>query len=114
MLKFYHNPQCRKSRAGLEYLKSKGVLFDVIEYIRHPLTEKELAKLLVKLNKKPSEILRTQEEYYKKNLRGRSFNDHELIRIICENPKLLHRPIVEKDYAAVIGDPVENIDQIIK
>ena len=114
MLRFYHNPQCRKSREGLEYLKSKGVPFEMVEYIRHPPSEKELEKLLVKLNKKPAEMLRTQEEYYKKNLRGRTFNDHELIRIICENPKLLHRPIVEKDYSAIVGDPVENIEHIMK
>lgn len=114
MLNFYHNPQCKKSRAGLEYLRSKGVLFDIIEYIKHPITEKELGKLLVKLNKKPAEVVRTQEAYFKRHIKGRSFNDHELIRIICENPKLLQRPILEKEYSAVIGDPIENIDQIIK
>jgi arsenate reductase (glutaredoxin) len=114
MLKIYHNPQCKKSRAGLEYLKKKGIPFVIIEYLKKPFSEKELEKLLVKLNKKPSEVMRTQEEYYRKNLRGKSFNDHELIRIICENPKLLQRPVVEKDYAAVIGDPVDQIDLIIK
>lgn len=113
MLKIYHNPQCQKSRAGLEYLKSKGVAFDIVEYLKNPLTEKELEKLLVKLNKKPSEVLRTQEEYYRKNIKGKTFNDHELIRILSENPKLLQRPLVEKEYSAVIGDPVENIDNIL-
>jgi arsenate reductase (glutaredoxin) len=114
MIKIYHNPQCRKSRSGLDYLKSKGVPFEIIEYIKNPPSEKELEKLLVKLNRKPSEVLRTQEAYYKKNLKGKSFNDHELIRIICENPKLLQRPVVEMRFSAVIGDPVGNIDQIIK
>ena len=114
MLKIYDNPQCRKSRAGLEYLRAKGVPFEIIEYIKHPLSEPELGKLLVKLNRKPSEVIRTQETYFKKNIRGKSFNDHELIRILCEQPRLLQRPIVEKEYAAVIGDPVTNIDHIIK
>jgi arsenate reductase len=114
MIRIYHNPQCRKSRAGLEYLRNSGVPYEIVEYLRYPLTEKELEKLLVKLHRKPAEVLRTQEEYYKKNLKGRSFNDHELIRIICENPRLLQRPIVEKEYVAVVGDPVEQIDRIIK
>ncbi len=113
-VKIYHKPSCRKSRAGLEHLKEKGIPFEIVEYIKTPLSEKELGKLLVKLNRKPADVLRTQEEYYKKNLKGKTFNDHELIRIICENPKLLQRPIVEKEYSAVIGDPVENIDLIIK
>ena len=50
MIKIYHNPQCQKSRAGLEYLKAKGAGFEVVEYIKNPLTEKELEKLLIKLN----------------------------------------------------------------
>jgi arsenate reductase len=114
MLRIYHNPQCKKSRAGLHYLQGKKLKFGIIDYLKNPLTEKELEKLLVKLNKKPVEIIRNQEEYYKKNLRGKNFNDHEWIRIISENPKLLQRPLVEADYKAVVGDPVENIDSILK
>ena len=73
-------------------------------------TEKDLEKLLMKLNAKPGEIIRTQEEYYKKNLKGKKFNEHEWIKIILQNPKLLKRPIVEGQYKAVWGDPVERIE----
>ena len=114
MLRIYHNPQCKKSRAGLQYLQGKKLEFEIIEYLKKPLTEKELEKLLVKLNMKPVEIIRNQEEYFKKNLKGKNFSDHEWIRIITENPKLLQRPVVEVDYKAVVGDPVENIDSILK
>jgi len=114
MLRIYHNPHCRKSRAGFQYLKEKNQPVEVIEYMKRPLTEKEFEKLLIKLNKNPVEVVRTQEEYYNKNLKGKNFNDHEWIRIILENPKLLRRPIVEGQYRAVIGDPVENIDVLIK
>ena len=114
MIKIYHNPQCKKSRAGLQYLKDKNIPFEIVEYLKSPLTEKQLEKLLSKLNKKPSEIVRKQEEYYKKNLKGKDFNDHEWIRILLQNPKIISRPIVEKEYKAVIGDPAENIDLLFK
>ncbi|MDP4281916.1 MAG: ArsC/Spx/MgsR family protein [Bacteroidota bacterium] len=114
MLKIYHNPLCRKSRTGLQYLQLKGVPFEIVEYMKKPLTEAELKKLLVKLNMKPAEVVRTQEDYYKKNLKGGSFLDHEWIKILSENPRLLRRPIVEGQYSAVIGDPVENIDKLIQ
>ena len=114
MIKIYHHPQCRKSRAGLEYLRSKGVSFEVVEYFRKPLSEEEIAKLLAKLSRKPSELIRTQEEYYKKHLKGKSFTDHELIRFLAGNPKLLQRPIVEIGYSAVVADPPEKIDNIFK
>ena len=98
----------------MQYLHEKNLKFEVIEYLKNPLAEKELEKLLIKLNKKPAEIIRTQEEYFRKNLKGKNFSDHEWIRIISENLKLLQRPIVEADYKAVVGDPVENINSILK
>jgi arsenate reductase len=114
MMKIYHNPQCKKSRAGLQYLKDKNIPFEIVEYLKNPLTEKQLEGLLVKLNKRPQEIIRTQDDYYKKNLKGKDFQDHEWIRIMIQNPRLIQRPIVEKDYKAVIGDPPENIDVLLK
>ena len=114
MFKIYHNPQCKKSRAGLQYLQQKDIKFEIREYLKNLLKEKELVQLLVKLNKKPLEIIRTQEEYFKKKLKGKNFNDHEWVRILVENPRLIQRPIIETDYKAVIGDPVENIDIILK
>ena len=79
MLRIYHNPSCKKSRAGLQYLQESGYVFEVVEYLKNPLTEKELEKLLMKLNLKPADVLRTQEDYYKQNLKGKKFEDHEQI-----------------------------------
>ena len=114
MLKIYHNPQCKKSREGLEYLKGKMIEFEIVEYLKEPLEEEELEKLMVKLNAKPEEMVRTQEEYYKKNLKGKKFNEHEWIRIIVQNPRLLKRPLIEGRYKAVWGEPGEYIDAVVK
>lgn len=114
MIKIYHNPRCRKSRAGLQYLQDKNVDFEVVEYLKNPVSIEELEDLMMKLNKKPSEMVRTQEEIYKKQFKGKSFTDHEWLRIIVENPKLLKRPIIAKEYKAVWGDPAENIEEILK
>jgi arsenate reductase-like glutaredoxin family protein len=32
---------------------------------------------------------------------------------MVENPKLIKRPIVEGKYKAVLGDPAENIEQLL-
>lgn len=114
MIRIYHNPKCRKSREGLQYLQEQGVEFNLVEYLKKPFTEKELETLLVKLNLKPEELVRKQEEYYRKNLRGKQFNDHEWIRILVENPKLIMRPVVEREYKAVIGDPLENLKSFLR
>ena len=113
MLTIYHNPACRKSRAGLEVLKASGHAFAVREYLKAPLTVEEIEKLLVKLNLEPAEMLRTQEEYYKQHLKGKRFEAHELVKIIAANPKLLRRPVVEGRYKAVVGDPAEAITPLL-
>ena len=69
--------------------------FQVREYLKKPLTEVELTALVMKLHVKPVELIRTQEELYKKELKGLNLNDEEWIKVMVENPKLIHRPIVE-------------------
>lgn len=114
MFTIYHNPRCRKSRAGLEYLQSKTKDFTVVEYLKNPLTKEILNTLLMKLNKKPQDMVRTQEEYYKKELKGQQFNEDEWVKILIENPKLLKRPIVVKGNKAVWADPPQEIEQLLK
>ena len=110
MIKIYHNPRCKKSRAGLQYLREKNVEYEIIEYLKTPFTEAELKDVLIKMNKKPAEVIRLQEDVYKKNFKGRNFTVDEWVKILIEYPKLIQRPIVMKNYKAVLGDPPENID----
>ncbi|NVN94635.1 MAG: arsenate reductase (glutaredoxin) [Bacteroidetes bacterium] len=113
MLKIYHNPRCKKSRAGLQYLTEKAKSFEIVDYLKKPLTEDQLKLLLAKLHKGPQEIIRTQEEIYKKRFKGKNFNDEEWIIILAEYPNLIQRPIIEKDHSAIWGDPVENLDSFL-
>ena len=91
MYTIYHNPKCKKSRAGLQYVIEKGMEHQVREYLKEPLSEKELATLLMKLHKKPVEMIRTQEEAYRKELKGLNLNDEEWIKVMVENPKLIQQ-----------------------
>lgn len=112
-MKIYHNPRCKKSRAGLNYLEEKSLKPEVINYIKDGISVNELNDLLMKLNKEPQDMIRKQEELYKKQLKGKDFTRDEWVKIMAENPKLIHRPIVVKDYKAVVGDPPENIDELL-
>jgi len=112
MFTIYHNPRCSKSRAGLAYLESKKVEFKVVDYIKNPLSKKELKELLMKMNLKPIEIIRTQEDLYKSDLKGKKFTDDEWIRILIENPKLMQRPIVAKNHKAILAQPPEKIAEL--
>lgn len=113
MITIYHNPRCSKSRAGLAYLQSKKIEFKIVDYIKTPLSPQELNTLLMKLNKRPKEMIRTQESIFKSNFKDKNFTDEEWIKILLENPKLIQRPIVEKNYKAILAQPPETMDEII-
>ena len=113
MYTIYHNPRCRKSRAGLQYLQGKGIEPEIVEYLKTPFSEAELEDLLAKLGKEPAEMIRTQEDIYRTEYRGKKMSDAEWIRVMVKNPKLIRRPIVAKGNRAVLGDPAQNIDALL-
>jgi arsenate reductase (glutaredoxin) len=86
--------------------------FEVIDYLKTGLTAETLRQILQRLNVKPIELVRTQEDYFKQQLKGKNFSDEEWIQIIIENPRLLKRPIIVNKYKAVWADPVELADKL--
>ena len=46
-IKIYHNPSCSKSRRALELILEKKMKIGIIEYLKQPITIKEL-KLILK------------------------------------------------------------------
>ncbi|MDA3905897.1 MAG: hypothetical protein PF484_07465 [Bacteroidales bacterium] len=115
MITIYHNPRCKKSRAGLQALESFTSDFELKQYLKDdPFTVESMTDALRKLGKKPEEIIRKQETIYKMEFKGKTFRDGEWIKILVENPKLIHRPIIIKDEKGIIGDPAENVAQLFK
>ena len=113
MIRIYHNPRCRKSRAGLEYLQNKTGDFETIDYIKNGISQEEIREILAKMNTPPSNLVRIQEDYYKKELKGRDIPGEEWIIILAENPRLIQRPIIVTEHKAVLGQPPENIDNLL-
>ena len=85
----------------------------IVKYLDTPLNTEEIAQVLKKLGMKPIELIRTNEDYYKKEIKGKDFSDQELIHAMAENPKLIERPIIINGDKAVIGRPAEKIDEIL-
>jgi arsenate reductase (glutaredoxin) len=114
MITIYHNPRCKNSREGLAYLKSKTDSVIIREYLRDLLSSDELDEILLKSGLKPIDLMRKQEKIFKNELKGRHFTDDEWKKIILENPKLLVRPIVVGKYKALIAQPPERVDGVLK
>lgn len=112
-MKLYHNPRCSKSRQGLAILKEANQNFEIIEYLKTPISETELKDILKKLNIEPIELVRKNEAIWKENYKGKDMTDDQIIQAMIENPKLIERPIFINGNKAVIGRPTEKIISIL-
>ncbi len=113
-VKIYHNPKCSKSRAALDLIQQKKLKVEIIEYLKFPPHSKELADIIKKLGVNVRDIVRKNEEPYKKlGLSNPKFSKSELLEAISVYPILLQRPIVVLKDKAAIGRPLENIEKII-
>jgi len=108
MLTIYHNPRCSKSRQTLALIEEKNAPVTIVEYLKEPLDESEIKRLMSLLNVTPKAMMRVKEtEFKEQNLVTAS--DEQLIRAMANTPKLIERPIVENGETAIIGRPPENV-----
>ena len=114
MYTILHNSRCGKSREALKVLEESGKEFDVREYLKEPLTKAELKEILKQLNLKPIDIVRTNEEEWKANFKGKDLSDDEVLQAMIDYPKLIQRPIVTDEKAGVLGRPKELVEDFIK
>lgn len=110
----YHNPRCSKSRETLKLLEQNNIQPEVIEYLKTPPTAAELKTILSQLGISARDLLRKGEDSYKElNLADKSLSDDALIQAMCDNPKLIERPIVIVDGKAKLGRPPEAVLDIL-
>ena len=113
MITIYHNPRCTKSREGLCEIENLNQPFEIRKYLDEPFTEKELKEVIKKLNIKPIELVRTKENIWIENYKGKDLSDTQIIEAMLQNPKLIERPIVVNGNKAVIARPKEKINEIL-
>lgn len=112
--RIYHNPRCSKSRETMALLENQQQDIEIVEYLKTPPTAEELSDILQQLDMQPRQLLRTKETLYKElQLDNDNLSDQELIRAMCDNPKLIERPIVIKNNQAIIGRPPEAVLNIL-
>jgi len=108
-----HNPRCRKSREGLEYLKSKWVDFEIRQYLKEPLSLDELKDLRNKLWLPVLQWTRTKEKEFKEAGLTKNSSEEQILQAMVKFPKLIERPIVICWQKAVVARPASKIDEIL-
>lgn len=114
MYTILHNSRCGKSRESLKVLEDSGKKFEVREYLKEPLSKEEIKNILSKLKVNPIDIVRTNEEDWKVNYKGKKLSDEDILDALVKFPKLIQRPIVIDEKSGVIGRPKELVEDFIK
>lgn len=109
----YHYPKCGTSRKALNYLTEKGHKPDIRLYMKEEFTKEELTDLLSLLGMSPIEIIRTNNQVFKEQIKDESLSDEKLIQLMLENPGIIQRAILVHNQKAVVARPIEKMDEIL-
>lgn len=109
----YEKPTCTTCRKVAKAFSDQGIDFQKVNYYIEPFNKTLLKSLLSKMKMKPSELLRTKDDAYKK-LKSKidKLSEKEIIDIMIKNPDLIQRPIVEKGNKAILARPPERISEL--
>lgn len=113
MIKIYHNNRCSKSREGKQIIEDSGKDFEVVEYMKAPISKNDLESIIQKLGIRPLDLVRKKEKAWKENFEGQDLTDDEIIQAMIEHPALMERPIVINGRKAVVGRPPVLIKDIL-
>ena len=113
-MKIYHNPRCSKSRCALNWLEEKSFDFEVVDYMKYPLSSVEIKLILNQLNMSAKDLLRKNETEYKEFIQGKELKEDEIIDLMVKFPKLIERPVVLWGGKAVVARPLEKLIELVK
>jgi arsenate reductase (glutaredoxin) len=110
----YHNPGCGTSRNALALLREHGVEPEVVEYLKTPLTKKQLEEIVRRSGLGAREFLRTREKLYGElDLANPKWSDAQLIGFLAEHPSLLNRPVVSTAKGVRPCRPAETVLELL-
>ena len=114
MITIYHNPGWGKSRGALEILRDRDVEFDVVEYLKTPLSKANLENFLDLLPNEPRELVRKDKRFKDLGLNADDYTTKdEVVALLLEHPALIERPVVVKGNQAVIARPSEKVEELL-
>ena len=110
----YHNPACSKSRGAKELLEERRVDFDIVEYLKAPLGEADLRRIVEWVDDPPAELVRKDGNFRDLGLNAADYTSVDaVVGLLVEHPKLMQRPVVVRGERAVIARPAEKVEELL-
>lgn len=91
-------------------MRERDVEFDVIEYLKTPLSREALERIIDLVPDNPEEMVRKDKNFKELGLDADDYISKEaVVNVLLEHPKLMQRPIIIRGEHAVIGRPSEKV-----
>lgn len=113
MITLYHNPNCSKSRETLAILQENGMNVQIIEYLKQPLDEATISRLIAESGINIQEALRTDVAEYAEWVENRDLNEAQIIALIAKYPRLLNRPFASGKKGTKFCRPPELVKELL-
>ena len=109
----YHNPQCSHSRGALELLNGRKADYEVIEYLKTPLSRGTLEAIIAILENRVSDLVRKDKRFAELKLNEADYATKDsVIGVLIEHPELMQRPIVVRNGRALIARPSNRLEAL--
>lgn len=110
----YHNPACSKSRGAKAILEALDVDVDIVEYLKTPLGEAELRRILDLVDDLPTELVRRDANFSMLGLNAGDYTTEDaVVDLLLRHPGLMQRPVAVRGERAVIARPSERVEELL-
>jgi arsenate reductase len=115
MTTIYHNPACGTSRNTLAMIRNSGEEPTVIEYLQHPPSRHELAKMIRDGGLTVRDAIRQKgTPYAELGLDNATLSDDQLLDAMMAHPILINRPFVVTAKGTRLCRPSELVLDILE
>jgi arsenate reductase len=98
----------------LDILHDRDVEFDVIEYLKQPLSRADFERILDLVPDEPAALVRKDKKFKELGLQSGDYvTRNAVIGLLLEHPALMQRPIIIRGNRAVIGRPSEKVLELL-
>jgi arsenate reductase len=95
-------------------LRTRGVEFDTIEYLKDHPTRERLEKIIDMLDGPFADLVRKDKRFKELGLNPADYTDKKtVVALLLKYPELMQRPIVIRGKRAIIARPPEKLEALL-
>jgi arsenate reductase len=95
-------------------LRDRNVEFDVIEYLKQPLSRETLMHVLDLLPHDPADLVRKDKNFKQLGLNADDYVTRDaVVDLLLQHPVLMQRPVIIRGERAVIARPSDTVNELL-